>query len=337
MTQFSIPVFEYHSTRPRQTLSGWPRRFIFNDRQLLAGMVRSILTSNSGKLSRNYMAAIVRPTMQFMLDWRSAPDLRVSSAFQSVLRDFSTTTRIGELAQGVSYAYWKWERGYSWIADFGPWVTGLRPQYTGTQLPDFVMWNPSLNDLAVMESKGTCANQHSAAMSKAIKQCHAAAKHPSFSRGYGSVLTLDVKNPSGVGTLHVRDPEVGGSTPTELMYQIFRRSYASWFDLVGDDGLAGICRQGVSNEFTRSISEDRIANYQRETDGPLRDITASALGFDPNNVRFQIDPVIVKAISNFDYFRGLPWEEHQSRLMHRASEQSKEALYFPDGTSISQG
>lgn len=111
MTQFSIPVIEYNCVRPGAVKTP-AQPFVINERQLVLAIVRSVLTVNSGRESRKYMAVIVKPTLRFLLDWNRAPDLSVSHHFHNVLRDFSATTRIGELAQGVSYAYWKWERGY---------------------------------------------------------------------------------------------------------------------------------------------------------------------------------------------------------------------------------
>jgi hypothetical protein len=105
------------------------------------------------------------------------------------------------------------------------------------------MFNTKINDLAVMESKGTGSNCHKAAMGTALRQCKDAVAHPSFSRSYGSVLTLDSTNPAGVGTLHIRDPEGSAELSPELSYYVFRRSFASWFELTGDEELAYWCRQ----------------------------------------------------------------------------------------------
>ncbi|WP_139559714.1 hypothetical protein [Methylotetracoccus oryzae] len=220
------------------------------------------------------MAAIVKPTLKFLLDWNRAPDLSVSAHFLNVLRDFSATTRIGELAQGVSYAYWQWERGYHWITDFGPWVEGLHPPYAGTRSPDFVMLNTAINDLAVMESKGTGSNCHKSPMGAALRQCKDAVAHPSFSRSFGSVLTLDSKNPGGVGTLHVRDPEKAAKVPIELSYYVFRRSFASWFELTGDEDMADWCRQEFEVLSDLRQSRRQVSNDKGERGNPLRATTA---------------------------------------------------------------
>ncbi len=332
MTQFSIPVIEYNCARPGAAIAP-AQPFVVNDRQLLLAMVRSALTVNSGRASRKYMAAIVKPTLRFLLDWKRAPALSLSADFLNVLRDFSATTRIGELAQGVSYAYWKWERGYHWIADFGPWVSGLHPSYTGSKSPDFVMLNPTINDLAVMESKGTGSNCHKSSMGTALRQCKDAVAHPSFSRSFGSVLTLASQNPTGAGTLHIRDPEGTAQLSPELSYYVFRRSFASWFDLTGDEELADWCRQDLKEGRDLRQNSRKIVDDYGEKGSPLRKIIAEALGFDPIRVRFEIDPVIRKALGDFEEFK-----KNRDKLGKRESAigniSDRGPMEFPDGTLI---
>lgn len=332
MTQFAIPVIEYDCARPGAPITP-AIPFVVNDRQLVLAMVRSTLTVNSGRASRKYIAAIVKPTLRFLLDWNRAPALRLSPHFLNALRDFSATTRIGELAQGVSYAYWKWHRGYHWITDFGPWVAGLHPPYAGTKSPDFVMLNPATNDLAVMESKGTGSNRHKLAMWAALRQCKDAVAHPSFSRSFGSVLTLDSQNPRGVGTLHIRDPERTADLSAELSYYVFRRSFASWFELAGDENLADWCRQEFKEESDPRQSSRQIPIENGEKGSPLRVITAEALGLDPDRVSFQIDPLFAQALGDFDVFINSRIElgKHGSSI---ANIPDWGPIRFPDGTLI---
>lgn len=333
MTTFSIPVTEYDCARPGNAMTPPLQPFMVNDRQLVVAMVRSTLTVNCGRASRKYMAAIVRPTMQFLLDWNRAPDLRVSSHFLHVLRDFSATTRVGELAQGVSYAYWKWQRGYSWIADFGSSVDRLAPGYAGTKSPDFVMLNPVTKDVAVMESKGTGAGCHKSAMGYALRQCKDAVKHSVCSRGFGSVLTLDSGNPSGIATLHVRDPEGSAEFTEEQRHYLFRSSYASWFELAGDDELANWCRGGSPNGMNIKAIRQRIRQEQQYARSPLRVTTATALGFDADRTRFEIDPMIAEAIADINAFKNADWQKLFLKA-HESPPNAPRSMSFPDGTLI---
>jgi len=333
MTQFNIPVIEYACEKGGAQLPNPQKPFLVNDRQLVVSIVRSILTVNSGRTSRKYMAAIVKPTLQFLLDWNRAPNLSVSADFFAVLRDFSEKLRIGELAQGVSYAYWKWQRGYTWIADFGPWAAGLTPPYKGKKSPDFIMLNLITNDLAVMESKGTGLNCPKSAMGKALRQCKEAVAHPSFSRGYGSVLTLDSGNPNGVGTLHLRDPYKPAEVTDKLSYYVFRRSFASWFDLTGDDELADWCRQDFREDADPQASVRQIPLRSRNRVSPLRTMTAAALGLDPESASFEIEPLFAQALGDFNVFKNaLSTLGTRRAAIDEVSDRG--SIIFPDGTSI---
>jgi hypothetical protein len=272
-----------------------------------------------------------------MIDWSRVPYLRVSTDFLTGLRDFSVTGRIGELAQGVSYAYWKWSQGYSWISDFGPWASKLVPPYSGKKSPDFVMVNLVTSKVAIMEAKGTQSSDHSSPMNAALRQCKAAlAEKIPVTHGFGSVLTLDTAA-GGVGRLHIRDPEVVAEISDEMRHDLFRRSYASWFDLVGDDEQAALCR-GISKNIDRSslkndpaISKD---DFQRSVN-PLRDITSAAIGFDPSRTKFQIDPEVRMAIGNFNNFKSIDWKQFAER-MRSPGDLNKKLIRFPDGTSITE-
>jgi hypothetical protein len=313
-----------------------PKPFVVNERQLVVATVRSILTTKPGKAWRKLVAAMVWPTLRFLLNWRRAPDLCLSKEFSNIFRDFSATTRIGELAQGISYAYWHWERGYVWIADFGPWASKLTPSYVGKKSPDFVMFNPVLNDLAVFEAKGSGSPCHKKAMGVALRQCKVAVKHPAFNRGYGSVLTLDSKNLLGFGTLHIRDPDSAAQPSEELQYYVFRRSYASWFDLTGDDELALWCREEFPEAIGAEQHPKRINKRVNATNSPLTQILVLALGLDPERTFFAIDDVVVEAILSFESFQANR-ESLLFRIRGRAAElQRFEGVIFPDGTYIIQ-
>lgn len=329
MTQFVIQVVEYQSARPRKKVSPHPSDFVLNDRQLVVAMVRSILTVNSGKSTRKYMAAIVRPTLQFLLEWKSAPKLRISDSFNSFVRDFSVTTRIGELAQGISYAFWMWERGYSWISDFGPWARTMLPPYAAKKSPDYVMFNPTTGDVALMEAKGTQSAAHQSPMRNALNQCKEALPHVFAARGYGSVLTLDTKNVAGLGKLHIRDPDRKFVANDEMRHFLFRRSYASWFDLLGKDDLTSICRQHVRTHL--GDIQDAIV-YGQEGGSVLCTITSMALGLNPARARYSINPEIWLALNDIEAFQKFDWLQFSERIKTLANR--GQGIYFPDGTSI---
>jgi len=278
------------------------------------------------------MAAIVKPTLQFLLDWTRPPDLCLSADFLQVVRDFSVTGRIGELAQGVSFAYWKWTRGYSWIADFGPWVSKSVPPYSVKKSPDFVMFNLTSGDVAIMEAKGTRSADHRAPMRAALHQCNDALPHVLATRGFGSVLTLNSKNPAGAGTLHIRDPEGMGEIPEKMKHYLFRRSYASWFDLSGDEDQAKRFRDTPQNLEELAAQAKPLDQRPRAID-PLRMIATSAIGFDPMRTEFEIDPEVKAALESFNAFKSINWAKFSERML-APEDPNKRLIRFPDGTLI---
>lgn len=331
---FEIPVVEYQSSRAGKAvaLPGAFSPFLLKPAVLTVSTVRSILCRNPTVASRKLMAAIVGPTHAFAIDWRRLPKLKLNPAFHGGVRDFSLTSRVGELAQGVSYAYWKWVRGYSWISDFGPWVAGLHPPVRKSKLPDFVMFNPIANDLAAMECKGTQSNCHKRSMNKALRQCAVVNGHSAFSRGYGSVLTMATRNVGTGATLHIRDPEAIGQASKEWQFQVFLRSYASWFDIAGDHEMARYCR---SSPFPRVGGDEVESDDALGESQSLANFTATALGFDPLRTSFSLDTRVTSILRDFRAFAetDLP---SLAKDLSRGAVVSDRVILFPDGTRIAQ-
>ncbi|MEA9826655.1 hypothetical protein VDG09_03120 [Xanthomonas campestris pv. raphani] len=333
MTQFSVPVYEYKSVRPGAPVTPQHPNFVLNDRQLVIATVRAILTTGAGKPARKLTAAIVWPMLRFMLDWRAAPNIQLAPHFSKNVRDFSFTSRIGELAQGASCAYWKWARGYAWICDFGPWAAGLHPTLPTGKMPDFVMFNAHTGDLAIMEAKGTGGHDYKGLMSKALQQCGAALVKNQFHRGYGSVLTLDRKAvATGRAELHLRDPNVDSGVSEWTAYEVFRRSYASWFDLIGQQDMAAWCRQYVRDPAEAAATYALAFVDKAQQDDSIGWIVADsvlpALGFDRSRTQFSVDPAVLRALSDFDIFKKREWLS----AIHAGIEKNK--ISFPDGTII---
>jgi len=279
------------------------------------------------------------PTLKFMVDQTHTPGLRLSPNLIT-LRDFSKGMRTGELAQGVCYAYWKLAGGYSWITDFKDWTNGLHPPISGKQTPDFVMLNRKLTLLSVMEAKGTSTNNHQGQMKKALQQCKAA-KHKAFSRYFASVLTLDAKHAGGgEGRLHICDPENEYFLDDELAYFIFRRSYASWFDLAGDSERTSECLQPFKTLGASTAGQDtqRRVTSEGNTDSMLIKDVAISLGLNPDRIKFKIDPEFDSAIKDFNKFKKLRNRLSQLEPADETPNENNESnrITFPDGTEIIQ-
>lgn len=330
MPRFSIPVNQYASPKYAPGPPVILAPCIINDRQLNVAIVRSVLTHHPGRIARRFTAAIVRPTLLFILDWTRPPDFSLNPLFNLVTRDFSITTRIGELAQGVAYSYWHWHRGYRIVTDFASFADQcgfVTPP--GLQVPDFIMYNPITDDIALMEAKGTRNANHTQPMANAMRQCRAALAYAPALRSYGCALTLDT--PAGSGTLHVRDPERLTRVSLSLKHDLFRHSYASWFELAGFQRIAEWCRKPL-REAGR-LERGALTGEQSNSKDPLRQVLAQSLGFNPEIVTFEIAPEVAAALTDRKQFRKLDWERFKVSSVED-SERLGSPVYFPDGTSI---
>jgi hypothetical protein len=343
---FEIPVIEYESVRPGKNLASQPQSpFLISRGKLIVCTVRAILTVKHSKSYRKALAAIVIPTVDFMVDWskiNASPfPLCLSHHFQCALRDFSATSRIGEFAQGVNFAYW-WSRGYIWITSYsGPSQRGS-PSSTGKQ-PDFEMVNLQ-RSIALMEAKGTGSDKYQGPMSKALGQIRDGLKASGVTKGWGSVLAFQKNLLGGRAHLHVRDPENPGETSKEQIFSVFKRSYATWFELAGFDALSEWCKddkQSLAEKMARNLAQSIFGHpldgYSKgmppTNENPLRRMVATALGFEPGSARFDIDPIVLAALRDIKVFEATDWDEFAMRLRSLPDEPFS-AVHFPDGTSI---
>lgn len=336
MPTFTIPVTEYSSLQSSPGPGTSLGSFHVTDYQLIVGMVRSILTSGSTRTARRFVASIARPTLEYMLDWSQAPALRLTRDFQTIFRDFSATSRIGELAQGVCYSYWLMERGYLWISDFDSWAvdTGVIIP-TRNKKPDFVMFNPLSGDISVMEAKGTIGRKYAPGMGKALAQCRAVLPHVFAKRGLGCVLTLDANNMTGAGHIHLRDPEGDELISGRAKHSVFRRSYESWFEMSGDSERAAMLRKPLPENAWQKIPDQMNVLRGVSRSDPLRQAVARSLQMDPKTVWFSVEKEIWSALHNSRVFQKLNYGTLGKRLMRAAKMPSRDgSIRFPDGTAI---
>ena len=253
MPVWQIDSFSYNSAPGAPRIGFAEAAFLAGNRYFGWEMARSLLTYNPARPARRFASAIVPPTLRFMLRWQNGP-MSLNAVFRGALRDFSSTNRIGELSQGVAYAYWR-QNGYRVVADYVGLVASLGHPHGGGASPDYVMCNPTTGDVALMEVKGTTRQSHWSGMYAAQRQCDAALPNGFANRGFSCVLMLN-RNGGG-SSFHYRDPEVGTKVSNRLRHEMFRRSYASWFELSGDADLARWCRHPIRRR-TQLTTEQAI-------------------------------------------------------------------------------
>ena len=176
---------------------------------------------------------------------QNTTDFRVSDDRIKRLRDFSRTTRIGELAQGVNYLFTQQRLLFPYIVDYHYYCNsrGIR---TAGATPDFVVLN-NHNQIGMMESKGGGPNSKNARgkLQRAFNQI-----------GFGEAnlinagFTLDKKFPifshfksNSSSVISYCDIDMGQQSNTPKPVDIFLIHYSSWFYLIGDFKRADLLSQ----------------------------------------------------------------------------------------------
>lgn len=171
-------------------------------------------------------------------------NVRISSDRIKHLRDFSRTSRIGELSQGLMYLYMQ-ETGFPYLNDFHFFCTQENifvPSKTST--PDFVCQDiRQSNHICLAESKGkelTSSGEVKSKLAKAISQCvsgetiiNSSLKKFKVKKQLGFCAEWSDENKSSDSVFHFVDPEKEILRPVENSAPM-RYHYAAWFYMIGD-------------------------------------------------------------------------------------------------------
>lgn len=317
MTLFRLDVTEYApgNAATKRIMHG--ASFWVSEKRLLIYTMRSILTTRANSTVRHYLAASMMPAFRFFVDTHSAPDFSVSMPRVGSLRDFSVTSRVGEFAQGIAYAWMALSTG-SRLCDFVEWSTSNYPSHPLLKKPDFAVLNLHTNSVDVVESKGTLRDMHWTPLNRALEQAKGIKGHPGVSSGCGVVVAFDAYGYQRA-SIHMQDPEWEGQASHQAMHDAFKRSYASWYDLSGEERKAAWCRGVDVGDLGK-----------RNTDTRLRDHIIKTMGLD-ENAQFIVRPEIEEAIFSFDAFMATGRGDLSIPV---AVEHPPNVIDFPDGTAI---
>lgn len=171
------------------------------------------------------------------------PQARINSSRISLLRDFSRTTRIGEVSQGLVYLYMQ-NTGFPYVNDFHFFCDNNQitiPVKTST--PDFVCQDKSQsNQLCLVESKGkekTSSGDIKSKLAKAISQCISGENIINTNGNYSVIKSLGFcsewsdENSLDDSIFHFVDPE-NEVHQQDTNSAPMRFHYAAWFYMVGD-------------------------------------------------------------------------------------------------------
>ena len=218
-------------------LTGKHTDFQFNGWRLAQGVAMTICSRHLTK--REYWFDHISSSLSLSnLIHSNQPNIRINSERISLLRDFSRTTRIGEVSQGIVYLYMQ-NSGFPYINDFHLFCKNNNVKIPAkASTPDFVCQDKNqTNQICLVESKGTI-DQVKPYLVKAVKQCTSGENIVNGS-GYNVIKSLGFcskwfdENSTENSTLYFVDPE-NDIVQQEMNSAPMRLHYAAWFYIIGD-------------------------------------------------------------------------------------------------------
>ncbi|WP_246943447.1 hypothetical protein [Bacillus pinisoli] len=174
-------------------------------------------------------------------------NLSLIDGANNLFRDFSRSSRIGELAQGVSYLFALNYLKFPCLIDFKDYtrIELLPEPNLNESTPDFVMYDPSGGDIFLLEIKGRWPNEVDLVelkkkFKKALEQC-VSGNNYFISRGltnpvrgtYGIIVDFFEKSHSEITTLRLSDPEGKPNGMIKNQTSLIKQHYVSWFLMLG--------------------------------------------------------------------------------------------------------
>lgn len=181
-----------------------------------------------------------------------------------MLRDFSFSTRIGELAQGISFMFAQDILEKPHVVDFDGYAKSQKHSFNKTvkSSPDFVLHDLSnLRKITLLESKGSTRNQVNnglkSTLKKALQQCedgkvslssNNVASH--VENSYGVAVLFSKESDTWDSCIHFVDPFSDSEGELENPESLIKYHYSSWFMLVGLEKQAVALANGENIEIT---------------------------------------------------------------------------------------
>lgn len=232
--------------------------FTLTSVQLGLGVVKALITK-SDVYTKEIITLAKSYLVQFpiILDEDTNHNLRISYTFKNLFRDFSKTTRIGEIAQGLNYVFAQKILNCITIRDFDEYLkdNGLYKGYKG-QHPDYVTIYRD-KTRGILESKGSILNP-TQMMISGLVQCSCGRTVVGAKRAYASAVWFSINGPKMKRntTLHYIDPEEQNDEVHEAEYRIsLLKEFAKWFCIAGLYDVALILSKG---EF---VTQDMLSKY----------------------------------------------------------------------------
>lgn len=171
-------------------------------------------------------------------------DLTLNKSNFELLRDFSKKTRIGELAQGITYLLAQEHLEYPIVVDFEGFIKHKNPAAViSGETPDFILQKDSSFNYSLIESKGQYASTSASTkgkLNKALKQCDSGmqivnTEIPGYTlnKSFGVCVKLFNEQDLNKSEIQFVDP-TKGDWNDNFNIEMIRYHYASWFLLMGN-------------------------------------------------------------------------------------------------------
>lgn len=207
-------------------------------------------------------------------------DLVLSESRYKRLRDFSKSTRIGEMAQGINALFIAKRLYYPYIIDFD-----LAKQKTAKTLnlltngksPDFIVLDNTLTKIGLFESKGNMNGNITRDLSNAMEQINSVKNPPCFSAKIPVCARFQDNNDFSKKTLRKSrkstinygfiETTCAGTIDSD---RIRKLHYASWFYLVGDfDRVESIINDNVVLPILEENNPDYVLDIETDKQNPI--------------------------------------------------------------------
>lgn len=172
-------------------------------------------------------------------------NLRLNKQNFELLRDFSRYSRIGELAQGVTYLFSQEYLNYPIVIDFKGFLKSKNKNaIIQGKTPDFILQKKSNFNYSLIESKGhyvSSSNSTKGVLRDALKQCkdgrsniNSALKNYNCNKSFGVCLKLQNEQAAKNSKIQYVDPNFEKIKNDKINLETIRYHYASWFLLMGN-------------------------------------------------------------------------------------------------------
>lgn len=219
--------------------------------ELAIGVLRTSITKNL-KNDKKVLFGINALTLLLGVVNETSRNLLLTKEAKDYFPDFSKSSRVGEIAQGLNYLYFQSQLGYIELNDFKDFAAELCPGISlDKSTPDFVM-STYTNEAIILESKGSWAykqgkNNLKAAIKNGMRQTHkgfnwidknSASTNPIVNTFTSCAWLRD----EGITDLYYMDP--GYPSQGLLSYRFTLRHFSTWFYLIGLSELAQVLQKG---------------------------------------------------------------------------------------------